>query len=195
MFRPALAIASILGLCAAPLSADCRRIVRVQQVVAVAEVVPVVAAVYAPVAVAAYSVGYGNNGGDLVTENLRLKIELLEQRLSIVQAQQRPNGQATPDVPPTKTAPAPQVSAATMLFKKCASCHNSESAKAKGDGFVLFDNGVDGQARLAKLSDAQALKVISETFSGRMPKNGKPLTDEEVSQVMALFDTRAALGK
>lgn len=191
MARSLFAIATVLGLCAAA-PADCRRVVRVNHAVAVVDHVvatPVVAAVYTPVAVAAYSVGYSapDQTVQLQIENLRLQNQLLEAKLqAVVQNQQRPAGDERINVPPDKAPKnGGEHPGLGVLRNNCASCHEDSVAKQKGDGFVLFEGN-----NLAKLVDGAALRTIGEVYHGRMPKGGKPLSDEDVAQVLSLFDTK-----
>lgn len=72
-----------------------------------------------------------------------------------------------------------------LFVAKCASCHDSAAASGKGGGFAL----TQGNA-LLNLTDRQVTKVMTETYSGRMPKGAK-LTDQEVGLIMAWGDAMA----
>lgn len=172
--KNALAILALLATCAF-VEADCRRVVRVQHA-AVVEVQPVVAAVFAPVAVAVptYSVGYHDNG----TQELIAEVRAMRQQLQSLQAG---GGQAL-------KAPAAAQAHPGLLFLKnsCVACHDAQVSKAKGGGNTFFSAG-----ELVNLTDAQRLAITTAVYSGRMPKGGKS-TDEDVGAIINFFDAKAS---
>lgn len=158
---------------------ECRRVVRVQQQAVVVQhqaivATPIVAAVFAPVAVTVptYSIGYAPAAPDPNVQQLVAEIKQLRAQV-----------QALTAVPQAlKKEAIGEHPAVAVMRNKCANCHGA-AAKEKGGGFALFDG-----ASFAKLTDKQALNLARNVYSGRMPKNGK-LTDEEVGQIMDWLDT------
>lgn len=184
LFAVVLFFAGLLVLSSGADASNCvvrNRVVVQHQAVVVATpvvaVTPVVAAVYQPIAVPAYSVGYASQ--NLHEENERLKLEIKLQRLEI-QLQSLQQNQQVPQQLPLKKEVQQQPEqhpAIAIINKSCLQCH-SPATKAKG-----------GQLDLTgPLTDRQLLAVSKEVYSGRMPKNGK-LTDEEVGQIMSWLDT------
>lgn len=180
-----LSLFAVLALAFTSEATDCRRVVRiqrvqqvhVQQVQHVANVVavkPVIAAVFTPVAVAVpyYSVGYSQDNSQLLSEIRQLRFEL--EKLQQGPLPLKKEALKEPGEHP----------AVGILKKHCASCHDSAVSKGKGGGFSLFDG-----PHLAKLSDKQLLQVVREAHSGRMPKAAKPLSDEDIGQLMNWLDT------
>lgn len=190
-----IAVIILLALCAT-VGADCRRVVRVVDHRAQVIVEPVVAAVFAPVAVAAYSVGYSDNH-QLVEEVKQLRAQVaaltkepgisIEAREAFEKFKKEWEGakkMPTAGPPVEDKGSSGEHPAIGILKAKCASCHDGQVSKAKGAGFTLFEGG-----QLAKLSDRQVLKVQAKTYSGAMPPDPrKKLTDEEVGELMSLFD-------
>jgi mono/diheme cytochrome c family protein len=136
-----------------------------------------------PVALPAYSVAYADNTqGEL--QRLRAEIELQKLRNDFemlkLQLQQPEKLQA----PPKKLA-VEEHPGVGILRKNCASCHNSDKAFQKGNGFVLFD----GDKLAEKFTDRDKLNIAREVFSNRMPKGTKGLADADVGLVMAWLDT------
>jgi mono/diheme cytochrome c family protein len=86
--------------------------------------------------------------------------ELIEQK--IVQRLQA-NGPALPEG-------SPLASMQQIVARSCVSCH---SAEADPDRMDLTD--------VTQLTEAQALSVMRQVYSGKMPKNATPLKDEEVA--------------
>jgi len=76
-------------------------------------------------------------------------------------------GSTQPQMPPAR-----EQASASMTFNKCASCHDSATAKSKGGGNVFFDQG-----RLIATAD-QRLDMIDAIIDGRMPRGGKLKDDE-----------------
>ncbi len=170
---------------------ECRRVVRVQQaVVQHVAVTPVVAAVFAPVAVTvpAYSIGYAAPAPvpDPVIQQLLTENKNLSLRVEALTAQVQSMTAGGPQA--LKKEAVGEHPAVPILKNKCASCHGA-AAKEKGGGFVLMD----GQA-FAPMTDLQLLNIARNVFSGRMPKNGK-LTDEEVGLIMHWLDTQKGVEK
>lgn len=140
-----------------------------QQVVAAVVVQPVLVAQYVPlvVSVPQYSVGLS---------------------ASYVAPQVQP--QATPAA---AVAPAPaQASTATVatehariLVSKCAACHDAAVANSKGGKLTLSSGD-----SLVELSDRQAMKVISQAYSSKMPKVGDKLSDAEIGVLMQWLESR-----
>jgi hypothetical protein len=103
---------------------------------------------------------------------LKARIAELEAKLA---------GQAQP------AAAAPTSAAVAIMQSRCASCHESQSAQAKGGGFVLFQG-----ALLAPLDLRAGGKIAGKVYSGKMPPKNSgiaPLTDEDVGAIMALVET------
>ena len=98
---------------------------------------------------------------------------------------------------PFNPAPAPAAAASkpaapgkapAVFATKCAQCH-SRGKEDAGGGLVLLE--VDGSA--AKLDARAALATARRSYNGTMPpKSSKipPLTDEEVSEIMAFVDVK-----
>ncbi len=98
---------------------------------------------------------------------------------------QRPAAAPGAAAPPTSApaaAPAvaqPPAAVLAIFAAKCASCHDAAAAAEKGGRFTLLSAG-----QLAPLTDRQAMKVATLSYSGKMPKSGEKLTDEEVASIM-----------
>lgn len=71
---------------------------------------------------------------------------------------------------------------ASLFASRCASCHETRVADASGGGFVLLEG-----ERLAKLDDRQIRRVLTQVYTGRMPKATK-LSDQEVNEVVKWAD-------
>lgn len=71
-------------------------------------------------------------------------------------------------------APAAAPAGKSVAVGKCASCHDSTTAAAKGKGVILTQNGA-----LLALTPELAQKSMREAMSGKMPKGGPPLSDQE----------------
>lgn len=193
--------------------------VAVKQQTIVKEVVPVVTpvAVYAPVvAVPAYAAVYtppavpapepakANELAQILTavQGVRSKIDDVGRRVNDLDARLRavegkaaspqPSGPAAkptdrpdPFAPKSGALSAPRPAAIDVFQARCAVCHESKVSADKGGGFTLLEG-----AALAKLDDRQARKVLSQSYSGRMPPRGHdPLTDEEVGMIAAFIDS------
>lgn len=91
-----------------------------------------------------------------------------------------PKVEPLPPLPPAKETAAP--AHMNLFVSKCASCHDKGVAEKKGASFVLLDG-----TNLAPLTPVQRLKIATQLYSGRMPKNGKA-TDLEVHEVMQWLD-------
>ena len=163
----------------------------------VAEVIPV--AVFAPVAVATYSAAYvappvaaapapakaaapqpGNAEVLKALQELSQRLQRLEQR-----AAPAPAPVPQPQMPKAGVqAPAPAAAnAVAILAAKCATCHDSTNAEAKGKGFVMFQGG-----SLVALTDRQQLHVLRRVDRGTMPPKEAPgLTPEETQVVGEYF--------
>jgi mono/diheme cytochrome c family protein len=103
--------------------------------------------------------------------------------------------QAQPPATPIPTGtPATKASAApaphlALFAAKCAACHDAKVSVEKGGQFTLLTDG-----RLAQLDGKALARIAGKVYTGRMPpKDNKagiaPLTDEEVSVVMAWIDS------
>lgn len=91
---------------------------------------------------------------------------------------------ATPAGPP---APADVAKAALAVFNaKCVSCHGNTAAR-DGGGLVLVENGA-----IAKLTDRQIRKVVSQVVRGAMPppKTKVQLSEEEGGIILAWSDSK-----
>lgn len=158
--------------CAGLASADnCRAPVRqtfVQKhVAAVQQIInPVAIATYVPVPVAVpqYSVGYNAEGDSaLAVRELTAEIKRLRETLAVV-------GPATKPTEPDNSVSA-RVTA--IMDQRCAKCHVASVAVEKGGGHVLL-------AEVGKLADGLDWTIIEdEVNSGRMPKGGPELPDDE----------------
>jgi len=165
-----------------------------------------VATTYVPVYVPTYTVGYGSTQDAQTMTALVQAVQQLQQQVRALspgvqagavhgqgfgQAQPGMSKAAEPIQPPAPAAPQAALSEVqqegrTLLVQKCAACHDTSAAQAKGKGLAFVQNG-----QLGKLSDALAFRMMRELYSGRMPKDAK-LTDEQVGKVYAYLDT---LGK
>lgn len=160
---------SALALLCLPLfaDADCRHRVVVKQV---AVVEPVFVAV-APVAYPSYSVSYNPLGASsndiaaLITAIQGLKAEIQ----SLKQPQQQAGSKGL-----------------QILGTRCASCHDVETAKAKGGGMMLFSG-----KSLVQLSAVDTVKVLRQIRTNKMPKSGPKLTDEEYAEVSEYLESVA----
>ena len=197
MIRFPFAIIAI-GLIALSADAQCRTIVRSTYVAPTYQAhaayqhhnyAPVVAAFYTPIPV--YSVGYADQSLQIEFEKLKTQVEQFKVQQLQRELNLRPNVQPTiPGVQPVQPefSPAPKkVSTTTkahpalaLLTKNCQSCH-SETPKA--NKFVMF-----AKDTLVPMTDRQLARVVSEVFSGRMPKGGS-MKDDEVGVVMDWFDS------
>lgn len=191
-----------LCLCAAsPVGATCRqRVVVQQQVAAVDYSQAVVAAVYAPLAVyiPAYSIGYspsenlfGRGGQPPAPQTPDPTLAQLLQEVQKIRAEVEAIKSGGTPAPGPKLEPLPPLGKLTeqpahmkLFSAKCASCHEKAVAEKKGGNFVLLEGG-----DLAKLTDGQRLKVASQMYTGKMPKNSKA-TDEDVGVVMSWIDAQ-----
>ncbi len=67
----------------------------------------------------------------------------------------------------------------TVKRQACASCHESAVSKAKGGGFVMFQNG-----QLVQLTDEQIGDCLKRISDGDMPKGGPPLSSDQKAKIM-----------
>ena len=172
--RTVLSVVSILGLCVSPISADCRR-VRVNAAVVVEQVIsPVFISTFA---VPAYTVGYAPQAAYAQPTAQSDTDALLRQILARLDNLEKGGGA------PQQAALHPGV---TFLEQTCAKCHNVDVAQAKGGNKVLFNFG-----KLVKLTGDEWGVVLAEIDSGRMPKGGPKVTDEQYSNVVAAFVAQA----
>ncbi len=128
-----------------------------------------------------------------ILQRLEQRLGAMEQRVGIAPPQQQtapmppadpPQGQ--PAQPTQEPPPAAQGQANGDVLKlfttRCASCH-AKGREGSGGGFVLLDG-----PRLAPLSAARQKQVLQRVYTTdpklAMPRNGKPLTDEELSTVI-----------
>lgn len=195
-----LAIGSLFVFALSCPADSCRQRVVTQQYAAAA-VEQVYAAVYAPLAVyiPTYSISYSppenlfGRGGqppapqtpDPTLAQLLLEVQKIRAEVEAIKSG------AQPGAPAPKLEPLPPLGKITeqpahmkLFSAKCASCHEKAVAEKKGANFVLMEGG-----DLAKLTDGQRLKVASQMYSGKMPKNSKA-TDEDVGIVMSWLDNK-----
>ena len=161
-----------------------------------------VATTYVPVYVPTYTVGYGSTQDAQTMTALVQAVQQLQQQVRALspgvqagavhgqgfgQAQPGMSKAAEPVAPPAQAAPAQlsdvQKEGAALLAQKCAACHDTSAAQAKGKGLAFVQNG-----QLGKISDALAFRMMREIYSGRMPKDSK-LSDEQVGKIYAFFDS------
>lgn len=191
--------------------ATCRArpvVVHRQQAVVVQEAVvavtPVAVATFVPIAVAQYGVGYNQAAYAAPTtgaapmstaptaaapdSDLRAIIEEIKSlRKEVLELRQQVG---LPGQPQKVQPQAGKEHPVFGVFKaKCAACHESQVAQAKGKGFVLLLGN-----QLAKLTDRQVLRVGTYTYTGRMPPANNTekvasLTDAEVGTIMEWADS------
>ncbi len=158
-----------------------------RQVVAAVNVVPV--AVFQPVAIPTFSVGYapgygGPPGPGQDVQALTVLVRRLEQRIAALSVpQQQAPGRPAIEAPPQQAAPqgAKETGWVNVLKTRCASCHTGGTAKGK---FPLFTQ----PGQLAALTPAQIGASIMRmqqagTKEQMPPAPAPPLTDEEFSTV------------
>lgn len=164
----------------------------------VAVVTPVIApiAVYAPIA--AYAAVYSPPppapaatvpaaSGQPELKTILDAIQSIDRRLQALEgggAKTSPRGPDPFSPGPLQQTKAGSSAPPTVFGAKCASCHEAKVSGEKGGAFTLLEG-----AAPAKLTDRQIRKVMSVSYSGRMPPKGHvPLTDEEVGQIVAYLD-------
>ncbi len=194
--------------CAVPVRVVERVVAPVAVVDAVA-VVPVVSA-FLPAVVQAYGAayvgtpfaqqvaqqpGYGSQPGAVpgyagtgqsdavltAIQQLGQRLGAMEQRMGInppaaqtpMPGADAPPASAQGQVPPQGQA---NVDVAKLFTTRCASCHQ-QGREGAGGGFVLTDRS----GALIPLPAEKQLAVIRQVYSGKMPKTGAKLTDEELS--------------
>jgi len=109
----------------------------------------------------------------LQDEVARLRQELEECRKQLTAVRPQAKGEAA--------APQAAVPPHLAIFTaRCAACHEAKVARAKGNGFVLLEGN-----RLARLDARQVNRIVARVYSGKMPKGGPPLSDDEVAQIVA----------
>lgn len=164
--------------------------------------VPVYAAVYTPPAHPPMP------PAELRRDDLRQILEALQALDGRLKALERPSAPAHPEpapepapapAPPGKVDPflpkpkktgaleAPRAPSALAVFQvRCAGCHEAKTSADKGGGFTLLQG-----ERLVALTDRQARKVATMSYTGKMPpkKTGITLTDQEVSLIVDFIDT------
>ncbi len=158
-----------------------------RQVVAAVNVVPV--AVFQPVAIPTFSVGYapgygGPPGPGQDVQALTVLVRRLEQRIAALSVpQQAPGGRPAVEAPPQQAAPAAakETGWVNVLTTRCASCHTGATSKGK---FALFAQ----PGQLAALTPAQIGASIMRmqqagTKEQMPPAPAPPLTDQEFSEV------------
>ncbi len=158
-----------------------------RQVVAAVNVVPV--AVFQPVVVPTFSVGYapgygGPPGPGQDVQALTVLVRRLEQRIAALSVpQQQAPGRPAIEAPPQQAAPqgAKETGWVNVLKTRCASCHTGGTAKGK---FPLFTQ----PGQLAALTPAQIGSIIMRaqqagTKEQMPPAPAPPLTDAEFSEV------------
>lgn len=184
MKKGLLAIIAILCVCAFAEASDCRRVVRVQHAAVVQHHAHVVqeVAIARFVEVPVYSASYA-------ADHFKTEVQRLQQENEILRLQQRVQAlesgiqpQRMPQADPQKQALQGEHPGVAVLKKSCVACHDASTAK-KGGGVVFFEGG-----NLMKLNDKQALSIVREIYSGRMPKGSK-ITDEDVGAIMGLLDS------
>lgn len=156
------------------------------------------ATTFVPVFVPSYGVGYSGAASTTSTTSgssadllqLQLEIERLKgnyKDLQIQYLQDKAKGVAAvapqaPYQPPPQKAQEPLPKpvgvnpALQIASARCAACHDETNAKAKGNNFLLFKGG-----RMDHLTPADKLLVQKEVWTGRMPKTGAKLSDQEIS--------------
>lgn len=176
----ALAALAVVLLAAFADASGCRVVVRqhhhaaavvhhaaVVQAVAVAEFVAV------PVIVPAYSVGYAPQADAVAAELAKLRAE--------IQQLKQPG-------PPAGALAIKEHPGQAVALQSCARCHEAQTAKAKGGGFVLFEAGAP------KLDAVQALAAVREVVEGRMPK-GAQLSPEQNGDLLSYLAGAAVTAK
>jgi len=127
----------------------------------------------------------------------RLELERLRSELAAVRAGgvppvgPVPQHAGQPPQPQAQAHPAQAAPKGSVLFESCAACHEAKVAKAKGQGFVMFEGG-----KMAPLTAGQILKAGKKMRFGEMPPpNNKegvpPLTDERYAGCQAELDALA----
>lgn len=196
-------LAALLAVCVPFVpSADasgCRQVVRKnvvvveKQVVAVAAaVVPVISHYIQPLYGAHYTPAPQAAATD---QELAAAVKALAAEVQELRRVMRPTMPPADGDPPAKPPkpvdpfnPQPLKGAASdvqrLFASRCAACHESDRASTKGGDFALLRGG-----ELSPMDLGTAAKVARELYSGRMPKGGKPLTDQEIGTVMAWLDT------
>ncbi len=162
--------------------------------VAPAYVAPAVAAYVAPVYVTPlYSHGYGPTSEELEKKLDRLEFELAKQKFAAEKIEFQRQVEKLQAVPIPQQAPQTQLPqkqssilpngkehvAIAIMRNRCANCHETNVAKAKGGNFLMFS----GDA-LSQLSPVDIGIIINEAHTGSMPRNGKKLTDEEYAELV-----------
>jgi mono/diheme cytochrome c family protein len=102
---------------------------------------------------------------------LRKDLEECRKQLSAARPQGKPEARAPQAAVPQHLA---------IFTARCAACHEAKAARAKGDGFVLLEG-----TRLAFLDARQVNRIVAQVYTGKMPKGGPPLSDDEVAQIVA----------
>lgn len=74
---------------------------------------------------------------------------------------------------------------ASVLSRRCLSCHQDGAAESKGGDFVLIEK--DG--KLAELSVAEKRRIVREVKSGKMPKDAT-LPEAEKKLLIEFFSPK-----
>lgn len=171
-----------------PATCRVRHVAVVQKEVAVVKEVAAVVATFVPVAVAipTYSVGYaaapavapavahGEAAAVAHKSDCERKLEEVTARLAAIEAKLT-NPVKALDI---------QSPALSLFSAKCANCHDTSKAKANGNGFTLLTGG-----KIADLTPEQVNKVITMTYSGKMPKKPANITQERFDREGKLTDS------
>lgn len=187
-------------------SADCRKVVRVKEVVAVEKVaaiavpvvavqVPFYASYYQPPAPAPNAAGVADNGE--LTNAVKTLVEQMKSFNERLDRLERGGGGVQPMPPaekpgkpsdpfnPQGAAPLQTDDVAKLFAARCAACHQ-QGREGKGGGFVLL--GIDGKITAA--ATAKAGKIAAKVYIGEMPPKGQPpVKDEEVATIMSWLAT------
>lgn len=165
---------------AAIAKADCRRVVRVNDVVrvdtvAVAAFVPVVSLfsvgpaypAYAPQPAAVQQAASPCDSLAAEVKQLRAEMAAIRNQAGLTPAPVQP--------PPQGQTPAAPTNFQAVIAARCANCHAAAAADKKGGGQVLIED--DG--KIPPFSPAERKAILADIAAGAMPKGKPPLAANE----------------
>jgi mono/diheme cytochrome c family protein len=132
-------------------------------------------------------------------ERLKRLEEKLDRLLNLLeQALKEPD--EPPPEQPERQQPGRVPEALISALNTCVSCHTDQAAKAKGDGFVIFQSVRSPSSRTIQphlredFEKSELRSIAREVRAGTMPKktSGKKLTAAERDALLAEIEARAA---
>lgn len=121
-----------------------------------------------------------------IVQGMDARLKVVESKVGGTPAPVTPpaNKPKDPFNPGTSNLESSRPSVASIFKNKCSQCHDAKTSMEKGGGFTLLE----GDAT-ATLSLKEQKKMVFHILKGTMPKKPvEPLTEEEITQVLAYLD-------